>query len=139
MPKSELFPSLNEIIFASKDAGAITREIITTYESLADRTLARADPVRLFLESIALIIIQQRNIIDYTGKMNLLPYAEGDYLDHIGAMLNVTRLPATSAITTIMFTLSDTQEVNIRIPAGTRISADGEILFSTDETLIIEA
>ena len=139
MAKSELFPSLNEIIFASKDAGAIEREIISTYESLTDRTLARADPVRLFLESIALIIIQQRNIIDYTGKMNLLTYAEGDYLDHIGALFNVTRLSASSAVTTIEFTLSEVQASNVIIPSGTRISADGEILFSTSETLIIES
>lgn len=139
MEKSSLFPSLNEILFAVRDAGTIEQEIITHYENLSGRTLARADPVRLFLESIALIIIQQRNIIDYAAKMNLLTYAEGDYLDHIGTLLNVTRLPAEHAITTIQFTLSEKQLVNIIIPAGTRITAGDNILFATTESLEIEA
>lgn len=139
MTKSELFPALSEILFASKDAASIEREIINTYELLTDRTLARGDPVRLFLEAIALAFIQQRNIIDFTGKMNLLPYATGDYLDHIGSMLNVTRLAASNAVTTIEFTLSEIQANNIIIPEGTRISADGEILFATNEALIISS
>lgn len=139
MAKSSLFPALNEIIFAGKDPSAIEREIISNYESLTNRTLSRSDPVRLFLESIALIIIQQRNIIDFTGKMNLLAYASGDYLEHIGALLNVTRLKATPAVTTMSFTLSEPQAVNIIIPSGTRVTAGDKIVFETNEDLIIEA
>lgn len=139
MTKSDLFPSLNEIIFASKDVSAIEREVITLYESLSDRTLARADPVRLFLETIALIITQQRNIIDYTGKMNLLAYALGDYLDHKGAFLNVFRLEAAPSVTTIEFTLSEGQDVNIIIPQGTRLTAGDNIYFATNEALTIES
>ena len=139
MTKSELFPSLNEIIFASKDTSAIEREIINLYEQLADRTLSRADPVRLFLEAVTLIIIQQRNIIDFTGKMNLLAYATGDYLEHIGSALNVTRLAASPAVTTLEFTLSEAQPVNIIIPSGTRITAGDNIYFATSEALTIEA
>ena len=139
MAKSNLFPDLNEILFAGKDAAAIEREIINLYEQISGRTIARADPVRLFLETIALIIIQQRHIIDYTGKMNLLAYASGDYLDHIGAVLNVTRLPAASAITTIEFTLSESQLSNVIIPANTRITAGDNIYFATTEALEIPA
>ncbi len=76
MTKSDLFPGLDDISFAETDPATIEREIITLYETLTGRSLAKGDPVRLFLESIALVIIQQRTLIDYTGKQNLLAYAE---------------------------------------------------------------
>ena len=95
--KSDLFPALEDIVFAAKTPEDIEREIINTYENLSGRTLARGDPVRLFLEAIILIIIHQRSLIDYSAKQNLLAYAIGDFLDHIGAPWNVRRLAATKA------------------------------------------
>ena len=92
--------TLPEISFVETDTGNIESAIITTYEALAGRTLAQGDPIRLFLLSVAAIIVQQRVLIDYSAKMNLLAYAEGDYLDHIGNLVGVTRLPSAAAITT---------------------------------------
>ena len=138
--KSDLFPGLEDIVFAEKSADEIESDIITLYETLADRTLAKGDPVRLFLESIVLIIVHQRSLIDYAAKQNLLAYAEGDYLDHLGALVDVTRLEATSAMTTLKFTLSDTQPSTVIIPEGIRVSpGGGEILFATTESVEIPA
>lgn len=92
MKKSELFPALPDISFADTDTDNIAREIISRYETASGRTLATADPVRLFLLTIAAVIAQQRSIIDIAAKNNLIAYAEGSYLDHIGALLGVTRL-----------------------------------------------
>ena len=134
--KSDLFPGLADIIFAEKAADEIEHEIITLYERLAERTLAKGDPVRLFLETIILIIVQQRSLIDYAAKQNLLAYASGDYLDHIGALLEVTRLEASHAMTTLKFTLSEAQSSVVTIPAGTRASpGGGNILFATTESV----
>ena len=137
--KSNLFPALNDIIFAEKSGEEIEAEIISTYETLAERTLAKGDPVRLFLEAIVLIIIHQRSLIDNAAKMNLLAYATGDYLDHIGALLGVTRLGASSALTTLKITLSEVQDTAILIPEGTRATADGTLLFATTEAVEIPA
>ena len=137
--KSDLFPALEDIVFAAKTPEDIEREIINTYENLSGRTLARGDPVRLFLETIILIIIHQRSLIDYSAKQNLLAYAEGDHLDHLGALLEVVRLPASKATTTLSFTLSEAQEDAVVIPEGTRVTPDGTILFATTETLEISA
>ena len=132
--KSELFPALNDIVFAEKSGEEIENEVISTYETLAERTLAKGDPIRLFLESIVLIIVHQRSLIDYAAKQNLLAYAEGDYLDHIGALLGVTRLSASKALTTLKFTLSEAQLSAVTIPEGTRASpGGGDILFATVE------
>lgn len=135
--KSELFSSLPEINFAEKDPSEIESEIISRYEALANRTLARGDPVRVFLDSIILAIIQQRNIIDKAAKMNLLAYASGDYLDHIGAMLGVTRLSASHAVCTLQFELSAAQNFRIIIPEGTRATPDGKIFFATSSSVEI--
>ncbi len=138
--KSDLFPGLSDIVFADKAAEEIEREIITLYETLSGRTLAKGDPIRLFLETIILIIVQQRSLIDYAAKQNLLAYASGDYLDHLGALLEVTRLEASYAMTTLKFTLSEAQPAVITIPFGTRVSpGGGNILFATTEALEIPA
>lgn len=136
--KSELFASLPDINFADKDPSQIENEIISQYETLADRTLARGDPVRVFFDSIILAIIQQRNIIDRAAKMNLLAYASGDYLDHIGAMLGVSRLPASHATTTASFALTEHHSFTAIIPSGTRITPDGKIFFETTELIRID-
>ena len=90
--KSDLFPALPDVDFAQKDPDAVTREVINLYAQITGRELGRADPVRLFLDAVILAIIQQRNIIDFSAKQNLLAYAEGQYLDHLGALLGVKRL-----------------------------------------------
>ena len=136
--KSDLFPGLADIVFAEKSAEEIESSIITLYENLANRTLAKGDPVRLFLETIVLIIVNQRSLIDNAAKMNLLAYAEGDYLDHIGTLLDVTRLEASHAMTTLKFTLSEAQSSTVIIPEGIRVSpGGGDILFATTESVEI--
>ena len=137
--KSELFSYLNDINFAEKDPKTIESEIIAIYESLTNRTLARGDPVRLLLDAIILALIQQRNIIDIAAKNNLLAYASGDYLDHIGALLGVTRLEANHAVCTVRFTLSEVQAFNVIIPEGVRVSAGDGRMFETTGQGIIES
>ena len=73
-----------EIEFVKIDTDTIETSIIGLYETITQRTLGRADPVRLFLLAVCYIIIILLNCINYTGKQNLLKYAVGDYLDEIG-------------------------------------------------------
>lgn len=140
MDLSELFPSLPEILFAERDPETVESEIITQYENLSGRTLAKGDPIRLFLEAVALIIIQQRYLIDYTGKQNLLAYSEGNNLDHLGALLGVSRLEAECASVKLKFTLSEALSENLIIPAGTRAAdVSGLVYFALDDDLKILA
>ena len=137
---SDLFPYLSDIIFADKKPEEVESQLITTYENLTGRSLARGDPVRLFLEAITLMMIHQRALIDHSAKMNLLAYAKDYYLDHIGALLGVTRLEASHALTTLKFTLSEIQDSAIIIPEGTRATpGGGDILFATVESVEIPA
>ena len=130
---------MNDIEFVNTDTDTIKANVITVYESLSGRTLAAGDPIRLFLESIASIIAQQRAIINFTGKMNLLAYSEGDYLDHIGLLVGCTRLEPEKAKAEALVTLSAAQTFAVTVPAGTRITAGDDLMFAVTETTIISA
>lgn len=131
--------SLPEIVFVDADKEKIEAAVIGEYESITGRTLARGDPVRLFLLTIANIIILQMNSINETGKMNLLRYASGDFLDHLGAFMGVERTPAAAAQTTMKITLSAERTVSTLIPEGTRFTAGDNVFFSLKEDLLIPA
>lgn len=131
--------ALPQINFAEKSSQDIESAVITTYEALSNRTLAPGDPVRLFLEAVAAIIIQQRVLIDFGAKQNLLAYSSGNYLDHIGALLQTVRLEATRALTTVRYTLSAVQPSAVTIPLGNRTTPGGNVLFGTLEALTIPA
>lgn len=131
---------MKEIQFCDCDANNIKTNIIKAYEQIAGRTLAQADPVRLFLEAMAAIIIQQREIIDHSAKMNLLHYSTGDYLDHIGYLVGCIRREAAHASTTMEITLSAPIARPVTIPKGTRIGNEGgSIVFATDDSVTILA
>lgn len=125
--------SLPDINFIETDPELITNEIIIAYEAIAKKTLSPADPVRLFLLSIASMIIQQRTLINQVAKQNLLRYATGDYLDHAGARVETSRIPAQVAQVTVRFTLSSPQLSVVTVPLGTRVSPDGQLFFETIE------
>ena len=110
------------------------------YEELTgdSLSLAESDPEMLKLGACALLIEQCLQYIDYTGKMNLLKYAEGDFLDQIAAGMHIFRKEGAAASTSIRFTLSATQEQPVTIPAGTRCVAD-DVYFETEQTAEVPA
>lgn len=126
--------ALPEITFAGKDAEDILSDLIARYEEATGERVYPGDPVRLFLDTVAYELAYQRNLIDYAGKMNLLAYATGDYLDHLGAFMGVYRLAAAAAACTVRFSLSEPLAFAVLIPAGTRVTNGGDIYFATGET-----
>lgn len=130
-------PVLPDVTFVETDPQAIITEIITGYEQAAGYTLADGDPRRLFLLTIAYIIIQQRQKIDASGKNNLLYYAEDDYLDNLGLMRDTLRNAGQASVTTERFTLSSVRPSNVGIPQGTRVTADNQLYWQTTEPATI--
>lgn len=129
-----------DISFVDTDAAGIENALIQSYELFTGRTLYPADPARLFVLWVADIIIQERVNIDFSAKQNLPRYAEGEYLDSLAEIFkDAYRLEAKRAKTTLKFTLSVTLETATIIPAGTRATADGEIMFQTLKALTILA
>lgn len=134
----EVLPRWNlpKVSFLETDPEAIRSQIITGFEQASGRTLAAGDPVRLFLLSIADVIIQQRTDIQIASQQNLLAYAQGNYLDALAELLAVKRLEESRAVTTIRFTLSQALGSVYTIPAGTEVT-NGVVTFATDEELLI--
>lgn len=95
--------------------------------------LRRADPETLKLYAVSVQIYHMYLHIDMSGKMGLLKYSYGKFLDSLGALRGVERLEAVPATVTVRFTLSAARPSVVSIPQGTRVS-DGEIYFQTDET-----
>ena len=114
---------LPELSFAERSPEIIESNIVKTAEGLLNRKLARADPLRLFLCGVEAIIVQQRELIDQTAKMNLLAYATGDNLDHIGALVGTERIGAAPARTTLQLALSAARETATSVPRGLRVTA----------------
>lgn len=132
--------NLPEIQFTDADTDKVKQAIVTGYETVSGRSLAAGDPIRLFLEAIAAIIVQLLDSINQTGKMNLLAYAIGNYLDHIGILTDTERIESAAATTTVRFTLSAAQTSAVTIPKGTRVTnEDMKIYFATNKVLTIPA
>lgn len=97
-----------------------------------DTELPEADPIRLILYSCSVLLYQGMQYIDRAGKMGLLKYSTGDFLDNLAALKRVERNPAKEAKTTIQFTLSAEQKESVGIPKGTRIKGR-DFFFATQE------
>lgn len=107
---------------------------ITGYEPV----LGKADAVTLLMYAAAVQIYQTMKYVDIGAKMSLLKYSAGDYLDNLGALKGVLRLPEAPAVVTARFTLSALQADTVVIPIGTRVT-DGKFYFETTDYAEIPA
>lgn len=124
--------SIKEPVFVESNWDTINRELISAYENTAGVKLSKGQ-----LEAILLSIFAYREnllriIMQETAKQNLLAYAVGEKLEHLGALLGVYRLPASKATTTLRFTFVEPLPSELLIPAGTRVmSKDERATFET--------
>lgn len=95
-------------------------------------SLSLADPYRLILYSCAVAIYQGYQYEDRAGKMGLLKYSTGEFLDNLAAFKKVKRNEASPARTMIRFTLSAAVERKVLIPKGTRVKGP-ELYFETSD------
>lgn len=139
-----------DIKFVETDTETIISNMIMLYEELVkasgreDYQVRPASPERIFISWMAAVVVQQRVLINETAKMNVPRYAakskNEDYLDNLAELFRDTeRLPASPASAIFRFYISEAQQEATIIPAGTRISFDGVIMFATSEVLEIPA
>lgn len=135
-----LVANMPEVHFAELDPAEVESAVITVYEGLTRSTLYPGDPVRLFLESLAYIITTQNAVIDAAGKQNLLAYAQGDHLDHLGLLMDTDRLTPQAAVTTMRYSLGEALPWPVLIPEGSRVATgEGKVIFALDRTAAIKA
>lgn len=130
--------SSSDFTFLTAESGKTPQEIenniIKRYEEIAGITLYSADPVRLFLKSLAYTLSVQNAVIDYAARQNLLAYATGLHLDYLGELMGIKRQEAKPAKTMLKFSIQDALAFEVTIPKGTRAATkSGEVIFQTLE------
>lgn len=135
-----------DIQFVETDTETIINSMIALFELMYEEMTGKkkkvypGSPERLFISWCAAIVIQQRVLIEETAKKNVPRYAEGEYLDSLAELFHdIERLPAEPAVATFRCYISEQQPQSVYVPAGTRITFDGEITFATTEELEIKA
>jgi len=143
---SSPFDNFPDIDFVVTDPRAIEAGIISGFEAAAREggqpvSLAHGDPRRLFLLSLAARIIQERVIQNRTARQELVKYAEGAALDNLLVFWGPPgkRLEASSAKTTLKFTIPAVMSSSVVVPAGTQVGASDKIAFATDTEAVIPA
>lgn len=125
--------NLPPLEFVSTDVETLEAECKKIIEKNLGRKLAAADPLYLLLKSLLAIIINQRVLINISANRNLVAFADGIYLDRLGDLVGVERLPATAATCSVQIKISAPRETSTTIKKGTRITADNQIFFRLDE------
>lgn len=124
---------INEISFTQLQDQMI-RDYEEKYRDLTgkDASLAAADPYRLILYACAVSLYQGYQYEDKAGKMGLLKYSTGNFLDNLGSLRGVLRNEARPARTILRFTLAETISQTAVIPAGIRVKGL-DLYFETTE------
>lgn len=109
------------------------------YQELTGKKLILhdADPLKLIAQANCLLLYQIAQYADRAGKMALLKYSYGDYLENIGALKRIRRIEGSAARTKLRFTLSIKRISTTVIPKGTRVTANDGIYFETEDILEI--
>lgn len=139
-----------DIEFLETDTETVISNMIALYEEEQKKAgrenyrVRPGSPERIFISWMAAVIVQQRTLINDIAKMNVPRYAakseNEEYLNSLAEIFKDTeRLPASPASATFRFYISEPQQQSTIIPASTRISFDGVIMFATSEVLEIKA
>lgn len=123
--------------FVTTDPQVILSEIIADFEARTGKVLQPAHVERLLLNTLAYREALVREAIQYSATQNLVSFAEGLSLDYLGQLVGVTRLGASFAQCTLVFSLVEGHGGSV-IPSGTRVASnDGKVVFQTLEDLVV--
>lgn len=131
--------TLPEPVFVESNYDEIINELISLWEQATGETLQPAQVERLILNVIAYRENVLKLAINEAAKQNLLAFAKGEKLDHLGALIGVQRLPAQPALTTLRFEFQEPLPIEILVPKGAQVrSSDGKVVFQTKEDVNAE-
>ena len=111
--------------FVARDPQQIVEDLISQYELMTGRTLYPAQVERLIIDLVAYREAMTREAIQDAGKQNLVSFARAPFLDYLGELLGVRRLPGSSARALLGFAFTEPLATSLVIPAGTRAQDSG--------------
>lgn len=110
--------------------------MLYAYVEAGGDILYPGDEKEMLLRSVLADIVQVFAGVDNALRMQTLRYAVGEYLDILGELRNCSRIEATAATTTVSITVNATGESDT-LPAGTAMTADGELFFLLEDDLVL--
>lgn len=125
--------------FISLDGAAIVAEMVADYQTRTGKPLYPAQAEMFLINAFAFRELLLRQQIQTIVQQMLVDFATSPGLDYLGALLGVSRLPASAASCVLLFTLVDGHG-GVVIPAGTRVaSSDGRVSFATTANVDVVA
>ena len=121
---------MSDFNYIDYDPIEIRKNLEKAYIKIVGNKITKGDPMSDFLDYIAYVNTMIYSKINHTGKMNLLRFATGEYVDALGEIMGEVRSPAKKALTTIKYKFSKTFESVVTIPKGHKTEAQG-IYFET--------
>ncbi|MBP1926839.1 phage-related baseplate assembly protein [Sedimentibacter acidaminivorans] len=129
---------MNDFNFLDIDSKQIYEDLIKDFEKAYGEILYAGDERRIFLSQMVPALVALKSNINQTGKQNLLSYAVDESLDNLGNDLYSTeRLQPTKAIAKGLITLTGEQVRIITVPAGKRVTPDGQLFFIVKDEVSI--
>lgn len=125
--------------FTEIDTEKLRIQFLQLIEEHTGDLLYPGDERRMFAEALVYVFSSLISAANEQCKARLLPYAKGYQLDALGERVNCTRLPAAPAKVKLTFSLATARPHDITIQAGTTVTADNKVLFTTDTAAVIKA
>ena len=120
--------------YLTYDEAELWDAMVNAYLDAGGDVLYPGDEKEMLMRGVQSIIMQAFAGIDNALRMDTLRYAMRDYLDLYGEKRNCYRIRSSAATATVQFTFIETGEPGV-IQAGTPLTADGVMLYTTDEDL----
>ena len=121
---------MSDFNFISYDPVEIRKNLEKSYSEIVGGTINKGDPMSDFLDYITFVNTLLYSKINYIGKMNLLRFSTGEYLDALGELIGEVREEAKKSLTTIRYKFSKPFQSVVIIPKGHKTSAQG-LYFET--------
>ena len=127
-----------ELHYLAYDPDEIMKEMQTAYIKAGGDALYPGDEREMLLRGVLAVMVQAFAGIDNALRMDTLRYAVRDYLDIYGEKRNCARIEAVAAKATVTVTCNATGYADT-LPAGTAMTADGEVYWTLDEAMAMPA
>lgn len=131
-------PRNPEYQFTDTSAESLVAKLVSSYEKITGASLQPASPERQMIQWVAGILTQERVLMNVIGNQNIPSRAEGENLDALAQLLKLQERPrARAAVCTQRFHISEAQQSAVLVPAGTRVTCSGGLVWETAEDVYI--
>ena len=125
------------LTFFDVTAESLYKNFIENLQKETGEKMYEGDERLIQAQCLLTVIVSLFNMFNEAAKARMLQYAYGEILDAIGEFKDCKRLASSKARCTVRFTMTSAKNVAVEIPKGTRVTADGGLIFETVENCVI--